>query len=1204
VASRTRTSPVPRRPGMREPESHRVEQWAVDEVARIVRQELGWIYTEPHGREYGVDAFAEVRDCGSDPIITGEMLGLQIKGGESWFSRPTRNGLGWTFRESDDHLAYWLGHSTPVIVIIVRADKSAAYWQVISPQTVKETGDSFTTVVPASQLFDGGAREQLAAIAARPKVAQEFEKNLACLPPAAGRYLAAAASADRLGGARLADRLATGRHHPLTTTESITEHPPAWMAGSPAAADLWIAVGRYASEHGGSRPGYELAAASAFVLAAEASSGTRSARARALAGIVLASTDPAAARTYLEQARADGQVLLADAGLATLSGEDPDRTAAILTSLRNTPSAELDQEPVTLAVLGCAAVRTGDPAAAVSYHSQALEAASQYHDATSPRLAVADALRRRALTNPDHSAVDFDQAASHARSALRARRAWDGPSAEALAVLLDVLLARGDVRGAIDAAVPASLGGTAQDRESADPAVAMRAASAAQAVGDMAAYNYFLAAVPRAGASRRILKAAASSPRPASTARQVATWSSLLAEALGAHDDHQAVLCITALARLGQWPSQADELVSRTLPPDAASTIRAVAQARACLNPGAVNDLRDLAAGNVIAALELLLFIEDTDGADAAIAECERQSHRRMHAQLTIRHVDLLGKSGRDAEAARLAEQIIPNPAYPLDIRQKLCAWHAGRAAAAGNHAEAARIARIGLSAGPDDTIAWVLIGSLFLEGRTRAAREALVRLHPEPDTEGHARLWTDLHRGVRASPADARATAAVAARQPAGSCCTALARMLRREITLAAKAGQPWPADLTGQVGALADPGEPQPSTQPPHEREAARRKAITDVQAGRAPQAAIASAVGLPYSYVLLARMAGFQPSADLSPALRLAGQDAARTALHLGKCAADLSAFHIMALLPEADRAEIRARIPDLAAVPASGLDITMTRDNLRTVAAAPAAGASATDAEIDEQMDLADRLERAIDQADRLPPGPPDQSPAFQTIAAARQTSLPLWCDDNALRQRARAAGVAAFSVVDLLTALLQHNASAGPTADEYREPAWRALASQYVTDLPLAAATIIAIAGDWEPGPAHTAIARPGWWHHHASSWAAEWLQIAAAAAASDTPGALTQITRAALTGALQAVSPGRRTQRYQQLGATTLAACHDAGRSAPPDLLAAMADHAGQAIAACPEHVLGELITQLRGRSDIADPVGTATALLPNVTPT
>ena len=726
----------------------------------------------------------------------------------------------------------------------------------------------------------------------------------------------------------------------------------------------------------------------------------------------------------------------------------------------------------------------------------------------------------------------------------------------------------------------------------------MRAASAAQAVGDVAAYNYFTAALPRGGTSRKVLKAAAQRVRPPSKAAQITTWTGLLGEALDAGDDQQAVTCVTALARLGRWPAPADAIAGQALPPDTAATVRAVARARAG-DPVAVSDLRDLAAGNVIAALELILLIEDTDGPDAAIAECERQAQARMHTQLTLRHIDLLGKSGRDDDAARLAAQIIPDPAYPLDVRHKLCAWHAGRAAQAGDHAVAARIARTGLSAGPDDTVAWVLIGSLFLQGRTRAARDAYARHHPDPDTEGHARLFTDLHRGIPVSAGDARAMAAVAARQPPGSCRDALARMLHREMTLAARAGQPWSDYLAGEVRALASPGQPQPDTGQLQERETARHAAVTSVQAGQAPQADIAAAAGLPYGYVLLARMAGFTPAANLAPGLRQAGQAAARTALSYSRCAADLSAFQTLAQLPGPDRAEIRARIPDLAAVPAAGLDITMTRDTLRTAAAFSPDGTGHADTGLSEQMDLASRIERDVDQSGRLDPGTAAQTAALDIIAAAVRAGLPLWCDDSVLRQRARAAGVAAFSVVDLLIELSQ---AAGRDATD-REPAWRSLASQYVTDLPIRAGTIIALAGDWQPGPAYTAIARPGWWQHHAASWANEWLAIATAAAGSGDPGSLTQITLAALTGALQAVAPGLRTQRYQQLAAVTLIACHDARAQPPPGLLAATADYAGASVAARPGYVLGEIITRLPARAGTLDPVGIATTLLPGISP-
>lgn len=53
------------------------------------------------------------------------------------------------------------------------------------------------------------------------------------------------------------------------------------------------------------------------------------------------------------------------------------------------------------------------------------------------------------------------------------------------------------------------------------------------------------------------------------------------------------------------------------------------------------------------------------------------------------------------------------------------------------------------------------------------------------------------------------------------------------------------------------------------------------------------------------------------------------------------------------------------------------------------------------------------------------------------------------------------------------------------------------------DLPLGAEDIIELAAsrDWLPGPAHTTLARPGWWLHHGTGWDDPWLQIATQARA-------------------------------------------------------------------------------------------------------
>ncbi len=325
---------------------------------------------------------------------------------------------------------------------------------------------------------------------------------------------------------------------------------------------------------------------------------------------------------------------------------------------------------------------------------------------------------------------------------------------------------------------------------------------------------------------------------------------------------------------------------------------------------------------------------------------------------------------------------------------------------------------------------------------------------------------------------------------------------------------------------------------------------------------------------------------------------------TALSLGTCAADMSAFYVLAQLPAEARAEIRARLQALTTVPVMARDIAMTRDHLRSAATASGSGNGVADYGPDAGLQhLAELIESDIARSDKLPVVDSGQTQADQLIAAAIPASMPLWCDDNALRQRARNARLAAFSTVDLLTALTPAGISQGRAADGHWPRAWEAMASSYITDLPLTAASVITVASYWQQyGPAHTAIARPGWWDYQADSWGPAWLQIATAAAASQ-PHALTQITMAALTGALQAVTPGYRTQRYQQVAAMALVGCHNAAQPAPADFLASLTSYVGQHVAARPGYVLAELISQLRERADVADPCGVAANLLPGTTP-
>ncbi len=216
-------------------------------------------------------------------------------------------------------------------------------------------------------------------------------------------------------------------------------------------------------------------------------------------------------------------------------------------------------------------------------------------------------------------------------------------------------------------------------------------------------------------------------------------------------------------------------------------------------------------------------------------------------------------------------------------------------------------------------------------------------------------------------------------------------------------------------------------------------------------------------------------------------------------------------------------------------------------------------------------------------------------AADAITVAQDSQLPLWCDDSALRQKARQAGVTAFSLLDLIT-VLHARGDAFDLPETYRR-----LAGQYVADLPLDAdgITKLAAASHWKPGPAHTALARPGWWSQRDTGWEGDWLQVATHARR-HSARALITITMAAITGALAHARPSYATQRYQQIAVQALLACHDTRQPAPDGFLDELAGHARGGLAPDPRYVLKALITTLADR-DVTDPVTPAIRLLAGV---
>ncbi|HUC26274.1 MAG TPA: DUF4365 domain-containing protein [Streptosporangiaceae bacterium] len=100
---------------MRRGRSQQAEEWAVARVNTVVVEELKWHFGKNPLPDFGVDVLAEI--VAVDDLVTGRLIGIQVKGGNSWFRRR-KGKQGWVFREDSNHHAYWLAYSLPVIVVL------------------------------------------------------------------------------------------------------------------------------------------------------------------------------------------------------------------------------------------------------------------------------------------------------------------------------------------------------------------------------------------------------------------------------------------------------------------------------------------------------------------------------------------------------------------------------------------------------------------------------------------------------------------------------------------------------------------------------------------------------------------------------------------------------------------------------------------------------------------------------------------------------------------------------------------------------------------------------------------------------------------------------------------------------------------------------------------------------------------------------
>jgi Domain of unknown function (DUF4365) len=104
----TKSAPASRRRFARDARtpSARTARIGVTLVKLAVEKELDWLFREQPSEDYGIDAQVEIVEdevAVEDEIVTGKLLGFQIKGGASWFKGPdpTAGGFARTRRTFD-----------------------------------------------------------------------------------------------------------------------------------------------------------------------------------------------------------------------------------------------------------------------------------------------------------------------------------------------------------------------------------------------------------------------------------------------------------------------------------------------------------------------------------------------------------------------------------------------------------------------------------------------------------------------------------------------------------------------------------------------------------------------------------------------------------------------------------------------------------------------------------------------------------------------------------------------------------------------------------------------------------------------------------------------------------------------------------------------------------------------------------------------
>ncbi|TQP19942.1 DUF4365 and DUF1817 domain-containing protein [Vibrio cholerae] len=146
--------------------SNNTGEVGVNLVSQVVNDEMSLIFKR-NGAEFdfGIDAYIEI--VTDEGAVTGQLIGVQIKCGKSFFKQTTKTGF--TFYGENKHLNYYCNAPFPVIIIIVDPESKACYWQHFSLDKTEQTKTSWKINIPRRNKLSKNSKIELMSLVGKPQ---------------------------------------------------------------------------------------------------------------------------------------------------------------------------------------------------------------------------------------------------------------------------------------------------------------------------------------------------------------------------------------------------------------------------------------------------------------------------------------------------------------------------------------------------------------------------------------------------------------------------------------------------------------------------------------------------------------------------------------------------------------------------------------------------------------------------------------------------------------------------------------------------------------------------------------------------------------------------------------------------------------------------------------------------------------------------